>query len=259
MTGLLPAKVHALHYATENLFEMQNMIPTAQGPKVAESPLDLDVRDIRMQSILLSLMDTFDAGNGTAAAIPKSAVCHADLSSWQSFKRDGDGFGSQDLTSVDAASPQLAVGHVDLSSWQSRKRDGNGFGCQDLTSVDAPIPQLAVGHVDLSSWQCQADLSSWQSRKCDGNGFGSQDLAGVAGLESLEHSFDHATPALWHRHKYECLKSANSTQKKEVSNPYIYSKGPLAPTADTLPTVATTRTLDAIPTQDLLSLSSLQE
>jgi len=189
MTGRLPAKVHALQFATENLFEMQDNLfemqdttPTAQGPKVVASPLDVDVRHDRMESILLSLMDTFDAGNGTNAATPQSDVCHD-------------------------------------------------------------------------------DLSSWQSRKCDGDGFGSQDLTGVAGLE-LEHSFNQDIPALWHHHKEECLESAYATQKKEASvpqDPYMYSKGPLAPTADTLPTVAMTRTLEAIPTQDLLSLTSVQE
>jgi len=189
MTGRLPAKVHALQFATENLFEMQDNLfemqdttPTAQGPKVVASPLDVDVRHDRMESILLSLMDTFDAGNGTNAATPQSDVCHD-------------------------------------------------------------------------------DLSSWQSRKCDGDAFGSQDLTGVAGLE-LEHSFNQDIPALWHHHKEECLESAYATQKKEASvpqDPYMYSKGPLAPTADTLPTVAMTRTLEAIPTQDLLSLTSVQE
>jgi len=233
MTGRLPAKVHALQFATENLFEMQDNLfemqdttPTAQGPKVVASPLDVDVRHDRMESILLSLMDTFDAGNGTNAATPQSDVCHDDL-----------------------------------SSWQSRKCDGDGFGSQDLTGVSVAIPQLAVCHVDLISWQCHADLSSWQSRKCDGDAFGSQDLTGVAGLE-LEHSFNQDIPALWHHHKEECLESAYATQKKEASvpqDPYMYSKGPLAPTADTLPTVAMTRTLEAIPTQDLLSLTSVQE
>jgi len=82
-------------------------MPTALGPEVAASPTNFDLRDGRMECILLSLMDTFGTGICTDAAISQSAVCHADhmscqchadLSSWQSEKCDSDRFGGQEVT-----------------------------------------------------------------------------------------------------------------------------------------------------------------
>mmetsp|Transcript_68779 Transcript_68779/g.136082 ORF Transcript_68779/g.136082 Transcript_68779/m.136082 type:complete len:154 (+) Transcript_68779:106-567(+) len=78
------------------------MMPTALGPEVAASPTNLDLRDGRMECILLSLMDTFGTGTGTDARIPhadlKSWQCHADVSSWQSQKCGIDRFDGQKLT-----------------------------------------------------------------------------------------------------------------------------------------------------------------
>mmetsp|Transcript_98808 Transcript_98808/g.195925 ORF Transcript_98808/g.195925 Transcript_98808/m.195925 type:complete len:172 (-) Transcript_98808:53-568(-) len=86
-------RVRALSDASENLFEATYMSSKASDAEMAA--LSLDANNDQMQSILLSLLDTFDCGESAhASPIRHGKFCHDNLGSWHSKKLNGNSLSS---------------------------------------------------------------------------------------------------------------------------------------------------------------------